>query len=163
VAISLNNLAGLYHVQGRYAEAEPLFQWAMALIEKVFGPEHPNVAIVGKNYADLLRATNRDAEVAQLEARWQPDTWLGIQMKHSTDPLGLLVEQVIIESPAAQAGIQPQDMIVRFNAHEVSDPQTLLRLLRVAAIGTTVDVEIIRNGQRRTIPVTIEKRPLSRP
>jgi S1-C subfamily serine protease len=36
-------------------------------------------------------------------------------MNRSTEPPGILVEQVIAESPAAHAGIQPYDIIVRFN------------------------------------------------
>jgi S1-C subfamily serine protease len=74
-----------------------------------------------------------------------------------------LVEQVIAESPAAHAGIQPQDVIVRFNTKEVLDPETFLRLVWAAAIGATVDVDIIHDGQRRTIRVVLEKRPVSRP
>ena len=119
------------------------------------------------NYAALLRVTNRDAEAAGLEARWSaqqpPRAWLGIQMKRSTEPPGLFVEQVIAESPAAHAGIQPQDVIVRFNAQEVPDSETFLRLIGAVAIGTTVDVEIIHDGQRRTIPMTLGKRPLPKP
>jgi S1-C subfamily serine protease len=84
-------------------------------------------------------------------------------MKRSTEPPGILVEQVIAESPAAHAGIQLYDIIVRFNAQEVSNLVTLLRLAKVTAIGTTVDVEIIHDGQKRTIPVILEQSPLSRP
>ena len=84
-------------------------------------------------------------------------------MKRSTEPPGLLVEQVIAESPAAHAGIPPHDVIVHVNAQEVPDPETFLQLVGAAALGTTVDVEIIRDGQRRTIPVTLEKRPVLSP
>jgi hypothetical protein len=70
VAQSFNNLAELYRVQGRYADAEPHYQRALAILEKVFGPKHPDVATVIKNYAALLRATNRDVETAGLEVRW---------------------------------------------------------------------------------------------
>jgi hypothetical protein len=44
VATSLNKLAGLYRVQGQYAEAEPLYQRSLAIREKALGPEHPTVA-----------------------------------------------------------------------------------------------------------------------
>ena len=33
VATSLNNLAGLYSAQGRYAEAEPLYQRALVILK----------------------------------------------------------------------------------------------------------------------------------
>jgi len=69
VATDLNNLADVYYVQGRYADAEPRYQHALALREKALGPEHPDVAQTRNNYVALLRATNRDAEAAQLEAQ----------------------------------------------------------------------------------------------
>ena len=69
LARSLNNLAAAYAAQGKYAEAEPLYQRALAILEKVLGPDHPDVAAVLSNYADLLRATKRGTEAASLEAR----------------------------------------------------------------------------------------------
>jgi tetratricopeptide (TPR) repeat protein len=44
VATSLNNLAGLYDSQGRYSEAEPLYQQALALRQRLLGDDHPAVA-----------------------------------------------------------------------------------------------------------------------
>ena len=69
LARSLNNLAGAYAAQGKYAEAEPLYQRSLAILEKVRGPDDPDVATVLSNYAALLQATNRGAEAAKLEAR----------------------------------------------------------------------------------------------
>ena len=37
-AASLNNLAELYRAQGKYEQAEPLYQRAMAIVEKALGP-----------------------------------------------------------------------------------------------------------------------------
>ena len=48
---SLNNLAGLYRTQGRYAEAESLYQRALVILEKALGLEHPHVAQALENYA----------------------------------------------------------------------------------------------------------------
>jgi tetratricopeptide (TPR) repeat protein len=69
LAASLNNLAFIYHVQGRYADAEPLYRRALVIVEKVLGPHHPNVATAMENYAALLRKTNRSAEAEKLEER----------------------------------------------------------------------------------------------
>ncbi|MDA2913832.1 tetratricopeptide repeat protein [Acidobacteriia bacterium AH_259_A11_L15] len=55
--------------QGKYPEAEPLYQRALAIWEKALGPEHPFVAQGLENYAVLLRKTNRHAEAKELEAR----------------------------------------------------------------------------------------------
>ena len=64
-------MALLYQVSGQYAEAEPLYQRALAIWEKALGPEHLNVAQSLENYADLLRKTGRADEAAELEARAQ--------------------------------------------------------------------------------------------
>ena len=47
----LNNLASLYRDTGRYAEAEPLFQRAIAIFEASLPPDHPNLATVRANHA----------------------------------------------------------------------------------------------------------------
>ena len=54
--------AGLYHSQGRYAEAEPFYSRALAIAEKTHGPEHPDVARSLNNLAELYRAQGLDPE-----------------------------------------------------------------------------------------------------
>ena len=46
---SLNNLAALYQAQGSYAQAEPLYKRALAIVEKVLGPEHLTTITVRGN------------------------------------------------------------------------------------------------------------------
>ncbi len=65
----LNTLAVHYPPHGRYAEAEPLHQRALAIREKALGPEHPHVAQSLENYAALLRQTARADEAERMEAR----------------------------------------------------------------------------------------------
>ncbi len=69
LAMSLNNLAALYHAQGRYAEAEPHYKRSQAIWEKTLGPDHPHVATNLMNYAALLRKTGRSNEATEMEAR----------------------------------------------------------------------------------------------
>ena len=57
--------------QGRYEDAAPLYQRALAICEEVLGAKHPNVAVVLENYAALLQATGRSEEAQNLEARAQ--------------------------------------------------------------------------------------------
>src|SRR5262245_112712 len=67
IGLSATNTIG-YYAQGRYAEAEPRFQRALALREKALGPEHPLVATSLHNLAGLYRAQGRYAEA---EPRFQ--------------------------------------------------------------------------------------------
>lgn len=59
----MNNLKALH------AEAEPLYRRALAIDEKSFGPDHPEVATDLNNLAGLLRATNRLAAAEPLMRR----------------------------------------------------------------------------------------------
>ena len=69
IAIQLNNLALLYQDSGRYAEAEPLYERALAIDEKALGSDHPNLAIPLSNLALLCLASGRYPEVAPLYKR----------------------------------------------------------------------------------------------
>ncbi len=69
MAATLNGLAKIGQAQGNYAEAEPLLQRALAILERALGPEHPNVAKVLNSYASLLRETGRAFKAAAMEAR----------------------------------------------------------------------------------------------
>ena len=66
--------------QGRYADAEPLYKQALAIVKKALGPAHPDVAMSLENYAHLLRATGRSTEAAKMEARAK-----AIRVKHAQD------------------------------------------------------------------------------
>ena len=66
---SLNNLADLYHAQGRYADAEPLLKRSLAIKEKVFGSDNPDVAASLNNLAELYRAQGRYADAEPLFER----------------------------------------------------------------------------------------------
>ncbi|NWG70007.1 MAG: Do family serine endopeptidase [Parvularculaceae bacterium] len=72
---------------------------------------------------------------------------------------GVLVGDVVPESPAAKAGIEPQDIVVAVNGAAVNDVRELTR--RVAALppGSKTSVKIIRNGAERNFQVTLQERP----
>jgi len=72
VAYPLNGLANLYQDQGKYTEAEPLYQRALHIREQALGPNHPLTREVVRNYAMLLRKMGRETEASELEARFPP-------------------------------------------------------------------------------------------
>jgi tetratricopeptide (TPR) repeat protein len=65
----MNQLALWFDNCAEYGEAEPLYRRALAIYEKSFGPDHPNVATGLNNLALLLSATNRLAEAEPLYRR----------------------------------------------------------------------------------------------
>lgn len=64
--MSLDNLAVLYSNQGKYAEAEPLYQRSMAIREKGLGPDHPAVATSLHNLAGFYANQRKYAEAQPL-------------------------------------------------------------------------------------------------
>jgi tetratricopeptide (TPR) repeat protein len=55
--------------RAQYREAEPLYQRALAIYERVLGDDHSETLRTLKNYADLLKKMGREGEAAELEAR----------------------------------------------------------------------------------------------
>jgi serine protease Do len=91
--------------------------------------------------------------------------WLGVRIQTVTDDMaeamsldkarGALVAGVTENGPAAKAGIQPGDLIVSFDGKPITEMRTLPRIVADTAIGKRVPMEIIRNGERRTVEVRI--------
>lgn len=72
---------------------------------------------------------------------------------------GVAVEKVLENSPAAQAGLQAGDVIVRFDGAEVTSVRKLTRLIGEVAPDHKVALTISRGGSEREINVTMGKRP----
>ena len=58
-----------WHTLAEWGRAEPMTRSALAIDEKIYGNDHPRVAIRLNNFALLLKATNRSAEAEPLYRR----------------------------------------------------------------------------------------------
>jgi serine protease Do len=74
-------------------------------------------------------------------------------------PMGALIAQASSSGPGGKAGIQPGDIIVRFNGKDVERSSDLPPMVGLVRPGTTVPVGVVRQGDRLTIDVTIEQLP----
>ena len=74
------------------------------------------------------------------------------------EPRGVAIEKVIEDSPAAKAGLQNGDVILRFNGEEATSIRKLNRLLDEVAPDHKVKLTISRNGDEKDITVTVGKR-----
>ena len=72
---------------------------------------------------------------------------------------GVFVYTMYRTDPAFRAGLQPRDIIVRFNKTAVTEQSQLHRLIADTPIGTTAEVEIVREGKRQTIQIPIVRAP----
>jgi acetyl-CoA synthetase len=70
VAVILNNMAELYHSQGRYSEAEKKYKRVLKILQKIHGPQHLQLVTVLENYANMLKKIeNRANDVVLIEKR----------------------------------------------------------------------------------------------
>jgi serine protease Do len=68
---------------------------------------------------------------------------------------GALVKQVTEQSPAALAGVQTNDVILRFNNAAIENDQHLINLVKLSDVGRPVDMIVLRGGQMVTIKAQI--------
>lgn len=69
---------------------------------------------------------------------------------------GAVVSQVEDGSPAAKAGLKVGDVITELNGQKVSDASQLQIEVGQKQPGSTIKLEVLRNGQPVSIPVTLE-------
>jgi membrane-associated protease RseP (regulator of RpoE activity) len=81
--------------------------------------------------------------------------YLGITPDYAADSEGLRVTAVTEKSPAAEGGIKPGDVILKFADSAVSDLRGLMDGLRKQKPGDIVNIEVRRNQQSVTCSVTL--------
>ena len=73
---------------------------------------------------------------------------------------GVAVEKVMENSPAAAAGLQAGDVIVRFENEEITSVRKLTRLISEVAADHQVKISVLRNNSEQDITATLGKRPM---
>ena len=96
--------------------------------------------------------------------------WLGVSLQPLTVDLakalgapseqGTVVARVLPGGPAAGAGLQANDVILRFGDVAVEDLQHLQRLVLDAPVGKPVTLRVVRNGKELSVTVTIAEAPV---
>lgn len=95
--------------------------------------------------------------------------WLGVVIQEvSSDlaesfgldrPRGALIAQVQPDGPAAKAGLQAADVILKFNGKPVENSGDLPRMVGTVKPGSTIPLEIWRKGKAQTISVVLTELP----
>jgi serine protease Do len=70
---------------------------------------------------------------------------------------GVEIVDVVESSPAARAGLRPEDLVVRLGGEPVTGVGDLQRLMTEELIGTAVDVVVIRDGRQLTLRLVPEE------
>ncbi len=91
--------------------------------------------------------------------------YLGIQTRglqpgqSSTDNEGVVVDQIMPGSPAAQAKLQRGDVIRKFNGREVKNINGLRSMVAQTELNKNVELEITREGQPLNVTTQVKEQP----
>jgi serine protease Do len=131
----------------------------------IFSPSGGSVGIAFDIPADTVKTV-----IAQLRDKGSVTRgWIGVQIQPVTselaDSLGLkkaagaLVSEPQANSPAAKAGIESGDVITAVDGKSVADARELARKIGTMAPGNSVKLDLIRQGQEKTVTVTLGTLP----
>ncbi len=137
----------------------------------------PGLEALHKGLGDRMIFMHRgEGDGEQSPMMWtmgdEPFAFLGVQMGVLTEQLGryfgapegegVLVNEVIDDSPAARAGIEAGDVILRANDRALSGPDDVRSALRKAEPGDKLSVTVLRDHAERTFEVTLGDPPRDR-
>ncbi|MDG5767986.1 DegQ family serine endoprotease [Balneolales bacterium ANBcel1] len=91
--------------------------------------------------------------------RFQPMSESIARALELPDDRGVLVTEVQSESPAEAAGIQPEDVITRFNGRRIDSGSDFRRNVAEKMPGTEITLTLVRDGQEIELSVTLDEMP----
>ncbi len=129
----------------------------------IFSPSGGSVGIGFDIPAKTVKAV-----VAQLRAHGHVDhAYLGVKVQpvsaEIADSLGMkeakgaIVAQPLADSPAAKAGIEAGDVITAVNGKTIKDSRDLARTIGMMAPKSTVKLDVLHKGKKKTVEVTLAK------
>ena len=101
----------------------------------------------------------QDGEKMLAEMFRQQGGYLGIFMEETENAKGVRVSRVVLGSPADQAGIKNDDVIVSIDGKAIASPVELRAAMEGTQPGQSLSVEVERNGARQQLTVTLGDRP----
>jgi serine protease Do len=142
----------------------PLFNQSGQVIGIDTAIYSPNGGSVGIGFAIPSRIAEK--VVASLKEHGSVERgWLGVQMQPLTPSLskavgrsadgGVLVADVLADSPAQKSGLRQGDVIVAFGGTPIKTPRDLALAVAETATGKSVPVTVWRDGHERQVDVTI--------
>ena len=142
----------------------PLFNMAGEVIGVNTAIISPTGGSIGIGFA--VPADTVTTVVSQLKEFGQVKRgWLGVKIQSISEDIGeslgvpentgALVAGVTPDSPAAKAGIEAGDVILKFDGKDVTTMRGLPKLVAQSPIGKAVDVEVLRQGQKKTLSVSV--------
>lgn len=92
--------------------------------------------------------------------------WIGVRLSPLPAPLaahlgkdGLMIDNVVRDSPADRAGLERYDIVLSFHGRKIATTRELVEAINAAPADQDVPMELIHQGQRRTVHIRPAPRP----
>jgi ABC-2 type transport system permease protein len=107
--------------------------------------------------------TYEDVRIGWLGVQWDPVPAEVAERLDLKPARGVLITGLVDDGPAKSAGLQPGDVLVRFDGRDIRESRDLLPLITASPVGKLVQVAVFRAGKEVCRPVTIGLRPGQKP
>ena len=96
----------------------------------------------------------------------EEQAWLGVQlqalnedlkeaMEMDEDQEGVLIAEVLDDSPADEAGLEDGDVVTSIDGDEMTSVKQVVAAIQDRSPGDRVEIKVLRDGRRRTLNVTL--------
>jgi serine protease Do len=131
-----------------------------AIVSRSGAYEGLGFALPSNIAADVYNQIIQNGRVARgsIGIRFQGDQDPALLRTYGAPDGGVLVGSVTDGGPAQKAGIQDEDVIVSIAGQKIQDGDALIRVVASTQVGETAPVEVMRDGKKLTVQVTIADR-----
>jgi serine protease Do len=132
----------------------------IGIAQAIYSPVGLNIGLgfaipIDKDTKDVIARLKRGETLARGQ--------LGVMIEKVTPAIaevygaqkGVFVSDVIEGSPAAKAGVEPDDTIVKYDGKAVEDREQFVRMVEATKPGTRVALEVVRESKPLTLRVTV--------
>jgi serine protease Do len=123
---------------------------------------------IGIGFA-IPASTAKDVANHLLDPNHTAPGWLGFKLQDMTfglasalrapDHAGAIISSVEPSSPAAQASLQPGDVLEQFNGQNLNDARAFMRAIAESPLGKPVRLTVFRAGKRQEVSATVAPWP----
>ncbi|MGB2402711.1 MAG: S1C family serine protease [Akkermansiaceae bacterium] len=137
----------------------PLFDMSGQLIgihSRVQASVEQNMHVPMREYLkhwDALKANEFLGNGPYAKLKLKGSGFLGVGLSDTEN--GLIVDELLEKGPAAEAGLQVGDMVLKFDGHKIADKEGLQELLKEKAGGDKVELLVLRDEQEHAIIVKL--------
>ena len=130
-------------------------------------PEVPEVKTTDQ--VTIIKHGNVVINIGGRRAAASPGAWCGVSLSEAPaevraqlpleEGVGVLVRDVVTDSPAQKAGVQVNDVLTKFNDQKINDPLQFSQLVAAQKKGEAVRLTYFRHGREAATEVTLAQPP----